>query len=197
MSWGCQFDGSGLPGAPGAPDDSGGVDARDADATDRVDAGRDVADARPGAPDARLPPDAGPAPCPLNYSRLGAAGTLYRLGNGTTGWDAAEADCEDDGAGTHLAVLDDVEELAVVAPLLGADDAWIGVTNRVSRATWLTVLGDVAPIQPFQGGAPSPGRGRACVVLLGESQQFSNVACNPATRYVCECDGAEPDPDAF
>ena len=194
---GCQFDGGGLPADDPDPAEPG---AGDADASNLDAAGPVAEDASADARiplDARRPPDARPAPCPINYARLGDAGTVYRLGNATSGWDAAEADCEDDGDGTHLVVLDDGDELAVVAPVIGAGDAWIGVTNRMSSATWLTVLGAVAPIQPWRGGAPSPGQGRACVVLLGETRELSNVACARASRYICECDGAEPDPRAF
>jgi len=186
---GCRFDGSGLPAGaapPGPPDGAAGEnDARgDVDAPVRADAGA-------GTPDARTI-----APCPDNYAPLGAAGTVYRLGNGTSGWDVAEADCEDDGDGTHLVVLDDADELALVARLVGIGEAWIGVTDRVTRDIWLTVLGDVAPVQPWRGGAPSPGAGKACAALLG-SGEFSNAACARSTRYVCECDGLEPDPAAF
>ena len=185
---GCRFDEGGVPYSgpdaevPARPDGGGGGDGG------RPDAGN-------GGTDARAP-DAPAVACPSNYVRLGEVGTLYRLGNGATDWDVAEADCAADAGGTHLAVLDDVAELGLVTRLVGTGDAWIGVTNRVDPDRFLTVLGDDAAVLPWRNGLP-PGNRKVCVALIGPDRLVDWFRCGEAHRYVCECDGAEPDPDAF
>jgi len=180
---GCWFDERGLPFDP--PD---GPTPLEADAGARPDAAASAVDA--------AAPDTAPADCPLNYARLGDAGTVYRLGYGTATWDAGEADCDDDGVGTHLVVLDDQDEMELIASLIGDGDAWIGVTDRVTPRRWLTVLGDEAPLLPWRQGAPDAS-GTACVTVLADGKQIDDTSCASVRRYVCECDGVEPKPGAF
>lgn len=184
---GCRFDERGLP-----------IEAADAAAIadaerEAPDAARD-ADASPDARPAR--PDAGIATCPTDYERLGGVGTLYRLAANEARWGDAELDCENDGAGTHLVVLDSAAELALVARLIGDSEAWIGVTNRVASDEWRTVLGALAAVLPWRDDAPFGGLER-CVLLEGEDGEIGDESCNQRELYVCECDGIEPDPDAF
>jgi lectin-like protein len=188
----CQFD---VGGDLGAIDDAAVIPHADA-SLPRADAA--PADATLG-PDATLIPDAHvPAPCPDDYAPLGADGTVYRLGFGILNWDLAEADCEDDGDGTHLVVIEDEDELDQVTDMIGVGTAWVGVTDRIEEDQWLTVFGEEAEVQPWGGGEPNDANGgEDCVELHAPPRKFNDVGCGKPNRYVCECDGREPDPAAF
>jgi Lectin C-type domain len=176
---------------PGASNDEDDDDSE----RPRADAGA-LADATPGQeipPDARVPSpgiDAAVDPgCPLNYARLGQAGNVYRLGNDQSKWVEAELDCEDDGAGTHLAVIENNAELQLVSSLLGVGDGWIGVFE--AGDTFVTVLGGNATFLPFLAGEPDENGPSACVTLVGNQHGFADDKCVKKHRYVCECDGNE------
>jgi hypothetical protein len=179
------------------PDAIDGGKPPDQDASLEPDAGS-IPDADPTL-DADPTPDAmSPPPCPDDYEPLGELGGVYRLSFGTASWSLAEADCEDDGLGTHLVVLDDEAELARVVSLLGISDAWIGVTDRVTEGSWMTVLGDEATLLPWAVAEPDDANGgEDCAEMLAPEGTFKDSACGLLRYYVCECDGVEPDPSSF
>src|SRR5688572_8820266 len=102
----CEFDPRGLD--PGRPGGDGGV-VRDGAPLDQLD-GR-PGDAGPDAgPDGRDDDD-----CPADYvpgPDGPGRGSSYRYIQAGAGWLTAEADCEDDGEGTHLVTIEDAAELA-------------------------------------------------------------------------------------
>jgi hypothetical protein len=175
--------------------DSSSVDAAVADA-DVVDA--DEADAAPT--DAALPVDAAPPPmpdatgCPADYVRYDGSRSMYRLVLVADDWLAAELDCEDDGAGSHLVVLDNAAELAVIDPLT-SPKIWVGTTDRVHEGTFFSVTTGVAPFTPWQSGEPNNSSNEDCVELDGN--QFNDEGCGDTRAYLCECDGLPAMPVAY
>jgi hypothetical protein len=90
---------------------------------------------------ADAPPDTLPPTCPAEYGEAG--GSRYRFVSTASAWLAAEADREDDGFGTHLAVIADVAELAQVDALSSASNTWVGLSNL--STVWRWVDGTTGP----------------------------------------------------
>lgn len=172
-------------------DGGGDDDASIADAT--VDATPDaVPDARP---DAR--PDAGPdaAMCPSDYVPIAGAPSRYRTIAGFSSWTDAEHDCEDDGTGTHLVVIDDAAESAAVDDLIFGN-LWLGASDRVTEGSFLAVTGGAAPYLAWGPFQPDDFFGQDCV-SMNEAGNYADAGCDSARGYVCECDGIAPDPASY
>ncbi|MCE9576809.1 MAG: C-type lectin domain-containing protein [Deltaproteobacteria bacterium] len=189
---GCSFDASGAR-PIGAPADAPVADAR-GDAT-VPDAATAIPDAGVATPDATAPPDADP--CPTGYARSAATGSAYRYATTRRDWFEAEADCAADGFGTHLVVIADDTELDAIAAMVGTTQVWIGATDIVDEDQFVDVTGADLAFQPWKAGEPNDsGPGEDCVELADHA--YNDDACHPTKqRYVCECDGIAPDPDAF
>lgn len=148
----------------------------------------DLADASVEDGDADLPGDgpdagggsmdAGPA-CPPNYSET--AGTCHRVSEGGLGWLLAEADCELDGQGAHLVIIDDALEEAAVP-----DGSWIGLYEFDGNGNFRTVTNQPPPFAPWAAEEPVAGPG-FCVDKRAEGWHDDN--CLIAKPYVCEFDG--------
>jgi len=181
----CSFDAGGLPTAPLAtPVDAAGLDASAA------------VDAAPPGPDAAV--DAAPAvACPAGYTRVAAAGRSAYRAAGAGRWRAAEADCENDGPGAHLAVIDDTTEALVARILAGGEDVWVGVSDRVDDGVYRTVLGELATFLPWAAGEPNDLGQEDCVELDGLDRTYNDSNCQLAKPYICECDGRAADRSAF
>jgi hypothetical protein len=178
----CSFDGDSVVDAP-AP-----IDADIADAPVPVDA----------APDATADAGADAAPdatgCPAEYVRHDGSRSMYRLVLVADDWLAAELDCEDDGASSHLVVLDDAAELAVLDPLT-SPKIWVGTTDRVFEGTFFSVTTGVAPFTPWQSGEPNNSSNEDCAELDGN--QLNDEGCGDTRAYLCECDGIPAMPVAY
>jgi hypothetical protein len=197
---GCSFGGAGH-----AVSDGGGIDAtldgpRDASGDATQDAPADAAPDAPAdaAPDAMVdasPPDA--RTCPAGYSPIagGPAASSYRVVGGVTQWRAAEVDCEDDGFGTHLAVIDDAAEMAAV-DVLQTGAHWVGASDRITEGAFLAVTGGPALFLPWDTGQPNNAFGQDCVEA-SENGLFNDLQCGAFRQFVCECDGVPADPAAF
>lgn len=88
--------------------------------------------------------DAGPmGPCPSGYDLI--AGHCYRSvevgAGGERSWLDAEEECEADGPGAHLAVIDDAEEAQRFTEGMVEQDSWIGISDRITEGTFITVTG--------------------------------------------------------
>jgi hypothetical protein len=184
----CRFDDAGL-----------GIPVHEVDAA----IGHPTADAREAAIDARepdarqpLPPDA--SKCPPTYTLDPVTGTAYRFGTLSLQWTSAEGDCEFDGPGIHLAVIEDETERAHLADLVGNNQVWVGVTDRIDEDRFRWVTGGDATFLPWKKNEPNdsaPG-GEDCVEL--DKGQYNDESCTIVIqRYVCECDGVALDYDAF
>lgn len=154
------------------------------------DAGGDA----PLAPDGMPVADAAP-PCPPAYTAVTAAGSAYRFVATTVTWAMAEAACEADGPGIHLAVIGDSAENDLVMTLVSGEP-WIGLTDRRIESVWRWVTGPA--LSGFTDWVPpNPGGGTAqnCAELNGGG--WHDDACDVPQPFLCECDGLSPDPSAF
>jgi len=202
----CGFDVGGLPVGP----PSNGGDAAPPDGPPGPTDGEIVdasVDAPPPPPDAPVPVDAPPPPpdapppptldCPDGYVTVPGSRSAYRVSEGLRRWRGAEADCESDGDGTHLVVIDDPAELVQVSTLVGGGDVWVGVDDRIAEDVWLTVLGDLAEFLPWAATEPNDDGNEDCVELRTATRTYNDRECAFVGRYVCECDGLEPDRRTF
>jgi Lectin C-type domain len=133
------------------------------------------------------------ASCPTRYA-FAIGSSHYRLGNQTE-WPLAEASCEADGAGIHLAVIDNASEMTMLAALSGNSRTWVGVSDRKTDNVFLRVTGGVAPFLPWRNGDPSEA-GPACAAWDPPSQ-YRDEQCVQGRQFVCECDGIPVDPNSF
>jgi len=156
------------------------------------------ADADPNAPDADLDhPDSRPmANCPGNYVSAGEQSSRYRYIMTTSTWTAAEATCEGDGAGIHLAVFDDGIELAALRSVVGDTDVWTGVTDRITEGSYLSVTGLPAPFLPWSNGEPT-GAAEDCVSVEVDDGVAGDADCALLRRPLCECDGIAIVPGSY
>jgi len=173
---------------------------------DRVcDQGFCVIGSRPDAavePDASVEPDAPPSDAD-NFAQIAmmceAAGYTFEAGpagyyrpvtNGQS-WLNAQADCKDDVAGaTHLIVLSTTAEVTYMATQLG----WIGLSDRATEGTFVTVTGETGDQRPFAPGQPDNGSGSEDCVQMKSGGQLDDDQCGNNHRYVCECDGRASSP---
>jgi hypothetical protein len=179
------------------------------DDLDRIDAPVDPSDAEQGdanivpldAPedDAEPPPDA-PVDafvlvCPSGYIDVSGQTSKYRLITLTQSWTSAEADCENDGTGTHLAVISDNNEDNAIDALSAASSQWIGVSDRVNEGTFRNVTGPSTAYFDWATGDPDSGAQGDCVAIIGTRWEDGN--CGSLAQAVCECDGVPPDPTSY
>jgi len=138
--------------------------------------------------------------CPEGYTLLGNG--CYRFvvsGAGAPGtWFDAEADCADDGYGTHLIVVTSLTEAQFADQIAGAGtaDFYIGATDLVTEGTWLTVANEPQVFLDWDVGEPNNGTSQNCV-LLANGDVMSSAVCDNSDDYVCEYDGIPPVPAAW
>ena len=132
--------------------------------------------------------------CPGTYGMLpGFTSTSrYRVVNTAVTWDAAEAACEAEGA--HLAILGDSDELGGVYAALLGQTIWIGVTDRITEATYRTVTGGTPMFLVWDIGQPAA---LDCLYIDGVTSLLHTQACTTTRQYVCECDGTLADPASY
>lgn len=117
----------------------------------------------------------------------------YRVGASETGWDTAETDCEADGG--HLIIIDAAEEHDAVHARVAAD-VWIGLSDRITEGTYVTVTG-AAPAYDGWSGSPPNNTGEDCVMISGLDGRWEDKDCPSARAFVCERDGIVAVPGAF
>jgi hypothetical protein len=162
-----------------------------------------IASAVDGGGDGR-PADDGMAPtvdtialvCPAGYDSV-AGGCYHDPQNGGT-WTAAEAQCEADGVG-HLVIFDDQNELDALRGYAGGVVFWIGVTDRITPGSYLTVTGSVASFLPWSPGEPTGGSQNCLVSYLQflPANPFVDESCTVASMTWCEFDGKPADPSSY
>jgi hypothetical protein len=176
----CSFPGTApRDGSPPADEDASAVDA-----VVGVDA---VDDAAP-APDA-------PRACPASYMVVGATGSAYRFVATAMTWPLAEAACEADGPGIHLAVIDDSAENDVAMTFVSGEP-WIGLSDRRIEGVWRWVTGpSPSGFTDWVPPNPNGATNQNCGELNGGG--WHDDSCNVVQPFLCECDGLAPDPAAF
>lgn len=135
--------------------------------------------------DAAPPPDA--LVCPLGYTF--DSGSCYRASTSVSTWLGAEAACEADAVGAHLAVIDDAEEAVVAGRYRSAptDFAWIGTTDAVIEGEYRDVTNRAAAYVIFGAGEPD-GDLQDCM-LLRDGIELADANCSISDDYICEYDG--------
>lgn len=144
-------------------------------------------DGQPVGPDAFVPT------CPASYTET-IPGSVSRYRVVTTGaaWLDAQADCADDGDGTHLLVVSTDIELQGLAPFT-PQERWLGHSDRAADGTWLSVTDEngLAGIEattspPWAAGEPD-GSG-SCALILADLR-LRDRDCIAVQGFLCECDG--------
>jgi len=136
-------------------------------------------------PDARALADATPQPCPASYTA--ATTGCYRWSTAAVSKAAAvaEAVCEADAVGAHLAVISSIEENQVLTALQGAASSWIGLAKPGASFVWVT--GDPLAYDHWAPGDPN-GEGN-CGRLLQAVGDWDDELCTKNQPFLCEVDG--------
>ncbi len=185
---GCTFDPNGL----GGGGDDVLVDAGPTSDARTGDGGPDPGDGAP-VDDATIlvdatPVDAAPPDAARCVGYVASGTSKYRAITTTRSWVDAEHGCEADGA--HLAVLDNEDESTRVGGMLSGAEIWIGLSDRVTEGSFITVTG-TTPYLPWSGNQPDDFFGEDCVVRYGNGR-LNDADCSDIPHaYVCECDGLE------
>lgn len=130
--------------------------------------------------------------CPVTYLAVGGQTSKYRTVTMAKTWTAAEQDCENDGVGMHLAVVDDMAEHVAVDALTGAS-IWFGLTDRKVEGTPRWVTG-ATPTYTNYGPMTNSGPYDCAGIYQSE---WAWGDCSTQIPYVCECDGVTADPTAY
>lgn len=109
-------------------------------------------------------------------------------------WPAAEAACEADAEGAHLAIVDNAAEATMLGGMLGTvADAWVGTSDRKTEGTYLEVTGEPASFLGW--GAAEPDGAGDCGKIREDG--LADGDCALVDDYICEFDGRIVDPNAF
>jgi hypothetical protein len=163
-------------------------------------------DGPPPSPDASTTTACGSELAPDGYE-LALAGrpSCYRVDADPEWWIDAQADCVDDGTGTHLVVLDDLAENAFIHRIKSpGQNVWIGVSDRVDEGVyrWVTAQGTTILPLPWHTGKGTNGS-EDCVELRDADALWNDHDCFDAfnasykRRYVCEYDGVAAEPTNY
>jgi hypothetical protein len=135
--------------------------------------------------------------CPASYTAtIPGTGSRYRVVTQPASWPDAQADCADDGAGTHLVVIGSDAERTGVGALAG-DDLWIGLSDRAVEGSFRWVTGAATPFTAWAAGQPNDADGTEdCVEQKRMMDAWHDQPCTELLAYVCECDGVAPVPGA-
>ncbi len=136
--------------------------------------------------------DGPPASCASNYT-FTYGSSRYRA-SGTDQWKNSELDCESDGPGMHLIVIDDMAELAAIAPLAASTVSWIGTSDRITAGTWRDVTGPTATYLPWGASQPAAF---PCVSMDPANGTLSAEDCTLGHKEICECDGIIVDKTSY
>jgi lectin-like protein len=144
------------------------------------------------------------AMCPASYTpilALAASTSRYRFVATPAEWLDAEHDCEDDAAvgelPTHLVVLDDAgEKTAIIGGIagnLGINDQYIGATDLAEEGevSYVTSQSTTLALSPSMGAD-----NKDCIRIKSNGNEEFR-ACNEVNKFVCECDGSNPNPNRF
>jgi hypothetical protein len=133
-----------------------------------------------------------PLDCPTEYEQVGTGCYRHEFNTVELAWTDAEAACEADGAGAHLAVIDDAGEMARLIRILAVQDASIGLNDRGVEGTYRTVT----VVEAYVRWAPGqPGGVDDCAALRAEGMHDRD--CVDLNDYLCEYDGIPAVPGTF
>lgn len=125
--------------------------------------------------------------CPIDFAPLPGSPGCYRVVPTQRIWTEAADDCV--AAGGYLAIPDDeVERAALFAA--GGVTTWLGLHDRDTEGTFVTVLGAAATYLPWATGEPNNGNdmtpeGQDCVQFF-LTDELDDDFCSRLKNYVCE-----------
>lgn len=137
--------------------------------------------------DAGLDPDGGGS-CPMGYVAvpMGQAGHRYLLRTSSNAWTSQRDACS--SGATYLAIPDDAAELAAITSL-ASQRVWIGISDRATENTFLTVKDTAALYLPWEPGAPGGDDRDDCVeAIAGDPARINDERCDRDKPAVCECE---------
>ncbi len=125
--------------------------------------------------------------CPPGYTF--DTGSCYRTSTVVADWLTAEAACEADGRGAHLAVIDSPAEAMVVDRYrpTPTDFAWIGATDVNTEGQYQSVTNRPHGYLLFGAGEPA-GAAEDCI-RLKDNLELGDGTCTTVDDYICEYDG--------
>ena len=139
-------------------------------------------------------PDARPLVCPEVY-----AGGRYVLVNVHALWSNAERLCREQTGGTdqsHLAIVNDRAELAILDAMRGGSDVWVGLTDRKDLAFFRWITNEPTEAIPWAPSQPDSNMHASCGIIGLDG--IRDRACDlDDNKFICECDGYEVDPTRF
>ncbi len=114
-------------------------------------------------------------------------GHCYMLFQTIQTWADASAACAAIGPTTHLAVITTPEENALISPMAGLLDVWVGSTDAAIEMTWVWVNAEPFVWDNWRDGEPNDANGEDCMILEGElNGSWDDRDCGNTYAYVCE-----------
>jgi len=168
------------------------IDASTTDDDAPLDDANDDPDALVDAIMSDASPDGSTGGCPAGYNAITGQTSKYRTVLTQQTWTQAEADCEDDGTGTHLATIESASEDMAVDALTGAS-IWFGLSDRKNEGTRRWVTGALIT---YDGTTGVSNTGQYDCAGIYQSE-WAWGQCDTQIEYVCECDGVAADPTAY
>ncbi|CAI5786636.1 Hypothetical predicted protein [Podarcis lilfordi] len=132
------------------------------------------------------------SPCPKKWMFFG--GSCYALFENPLSWNDAEADCQTQKQGAHLASILDDHEMKTIAAYIRFNQeknsaVWIGLfahkASEISKWQWV----DMSPL-PYTAWAPGEPSGTGGVEKCAELKtndylQWNDRDCETALSYLC------------
>jgi hypothetical protein len=112
----------------------------------------------------------------------------YMRFNTTKTYDNARIDCEKRGG--YLAVITDSNETTFVWNNVGATNAWIGITDIITEATYQAITGEDRSYINWDGGEPNGATSENCVQFSATTTtgKWNDENCSSSHGYICERD---------
>lgn len=161
-----------------------------------IDAGDPTIDGNPDPADATVD-STSTRTCPSGYVTItgGQPGHLYQVvpTSSNANWDMQVMACANHTANqySYMAIPDDAGELAALSTAAGNSQTyWIGVSDKQTEGTWLTVLNTAQSFFQWATGPQQPDDkmpGEDCVAALSSDNTFSDEKCGDSHMTICEC----------
>lgn len=127
--------------------------------------------------------------CP-GFTALGGAPHRYMLVSTAATWGVQVSTCMAAAPAAYLAIPDDSNELAALDMLAGgAAPYWVGISDRGTEGTWLTVNNTPQTFLPWAPNHPvtmPPNNKVDCVHAA--SAQLTDDTCFVSLPAICECE---------
>jgi hypothetical protein len=180
------------PGGGSPAAGTGGSSGASADEGSGGGGGVGTVDAAAPAPDAAVNDDASSqtAPCTGGQAQVvdPANGHCYVFFQDVRTWATAVVGCNALGASWHLASLTSQAEQALVSPIVGTTETWIGFSNQgqtdPTLFTWVT--GEATAYTDWATGEPNDGANTCARIKPSVGSQWADQPCTSSYAFLCE-----------